>query len=90
MLWTQKLSDNKLRDIMDKVEDLLITGVTGDEELRNLAETWYDNSVGMERFMALSIDVWKEAAFRWINNMYMLPLSRGKRYGVYRKRIRTD
>ncbi len=67
MLWTQKLSDDKLRDIMDKVEDLQITGVTGDEELQNLAETWYDNSVGMERLMALSIDVWKEAAFRWRN-----------------------
>lgn len=67
MLWTQKLSDEKLRDILDKVDDLQITGVTGDEELRNLAETWYDNSVGIERLTALSIDVWKEAAFRWRN-----------------------
>lgn len=32
---------------------------------QKLSDTWYDNSVGMERFMALSIDVWKEAAFRW-------------------------
>lgn len=39
MLWTQKLSDDKLRSIMDKVEDLQITGVTGDEELQSLAET---------------------------------------------------
>ena len=67
MLWTQKLSDDKLRDILDKVDDLQITGVTGDEELRNLAETWYDNSIGMEQLMALSIDVWKEAAYRWRN-----------------------
>lgn len=67
MLWTQKLSNDKLKDILDKVDDLQITGVNVDEELRNLAETWYDNSVGMERFMALSIDVWKEAAFRWRN-----------------------
>ena len=67
MLWTQKLSDDKLKDILDKVDDLQITGVTGDDELQNLADTWYDNSVGMERFMALSIDVWKEAAFRWRN-----------------------
>lgn len=65
MLWTQKLSDDKLKEILDKVDDLQISGTTGDEELQNLAETWYDNSVGMERFMALSIDVWKEAAFRW-------------------------
>ena len=67
MLWTQKLSDDKLKDILDKVDDLQITGVTGDDELQNLADTWYDISVGMERFMALSIDVWKEAAFRWRN-----------------------
>ena len=65
MLWTQKLSDEKLKDIMDKVEDLQIKGATNDEELCNLSETWYDNSVGMERLMVLSIDVWKEAAFRW-------------------------
>lgn len=65
MLWTQKLSDQKLKKILDKVDDFQITGVNRDEELQNLAETWYDNSVGMEWFMALSIDVWKEAAFRW-------------------------
>ena len=65
MLWTQKLSDDKLKEILDKVDDLQMAGATGDEELQNLVETWYDNSVGMERFIALSIDVWKEAAFRW-------------------------
>lgn len=67
LLWTQKLSDDKLKKLLDKVDDLQIIGATEDDELRNLAETWYDNSVGMERFMALSIDVWKEAAFRWRN-----------------------
>lgn len=66
-LWVQKLSDNKLKEILGKVDELQITGVTGDEELRSLAETWYDNFVGMERFMSLSIDIWKEAAFRWMN-----------------------
>lgn len=30
VLWTQKLSDDKLRDIMGKVEDLQITGATED------------------------------------------------------------
>lgn len=66
-LWVQKLSDNKLKEILSKIDELQNTGATGDEELRSLAETWYDNSVGTERFMALSIDVWKEAAFRWAN-----------------------
>lgn len=63
-LWVQKLSDNKLLEILGKVDELQNTGVTGDEELRSLAETWYYNSVGMEQFMALSTDIWKEAAFR--------------------------
>lgn len=66
-LWTQKLSDDKLKKLLDKVDSLQIVGATDDEELQNLAETWYDNSVCMERFIALSIDVWKEAAFRWKN-----------------------
>lgn len=68
LLWVQKLSNNKLREILSKIDELQNTGVTGDEELRSLAETWYDNSVGMERFTVLSIDVWKEAACRWANN----------------------
>lgn len=66
-LWKQKLSDDKLKKLLDKVDSLQIVGSTDDEELQNLAETWYDNSVGMERFIALSIDAWKEAAFRWKN-----------------------
>lgn len=58
-----KLLDNKLREILGKIDELQNTEITRDEELRNLAETQYDNSVGSEQFMALSIDVWKEAAF---------------------------
>ena len=30
MLWTQKLSDDKLKDILYKVDDLQNTGVTED------------------------------------------------------------
>ena len=67
LLWLEKLSDKELKDILLKVRDLQITGVTSDEELRNIADTWYDNKVGIERFTCLSIDIWKEAAFRWLN-----------------------
>lgn len=68
-LWVQKLTDKKLKELLEKIDDLQNTGVTGDEELRSLAETWYDNRVGIERFTALSIDVWKEAALRFYNKV---------------------
>ena len=63
-LWVQKLTDKKLIELLEKIDDLHNTGVTDDEELISLSKTWYDNRVGMERFLSLSIDVWKEAAFR--------------------------
>lgn len=64
-LWVQKLTDKKLKELLEKIDDLQNTGVTGDEELRSLSEIWYDNRVGVERFTVLSIDVWKEAALRF-------------------------
>lgn len=64
-LWVQKLTDKKLKELLEKIDDLQNTGVTSDEELRSLSETWYDNRVGVERFTALSIDIWKEAALRF-------------------------
>lgn len=64
-LWVQKLTDKKLKELLEKIDDLQNIGATGDEELRSLSETWYDNRVGIERFTALSIDVWKEAALRF-------------------------
>lgn len=64
-LWVQKLTDQKLKELLEKIDDLQNTGSTGDEELRSLSETWYDNRVGVDRFIALSIDVWKEAALRF-------------------------
>lgn len=61
----EKLTDKKLKELLEKIDNLQNTGVTDDEELINLSDTWYDNNVGMERFMSLSIDVWKEAALRF-------------------------
>lgn len=59
------LSDEKLKEIMLKVEKIQATGSTDDEELLCFIDAWYDNSAIIERFMALSIDIWKEAAYRW-------------------------
>lgn len=64
-LWVQKLTDKKLKELLEKIDNLRNTGVTDDEELINLSDTWYDNKVGIDRFMLLSIDVWKEAALRF-------------------------
>ena len=64
-LWIQKLNNEKLSELLNKIDDLQLKGSTSDEELISLSETWYDNNVGMERFTRLSIDAWKEAAYRF-------------------------
>lgn len=64
-LWVQKLTDKRLKALLEKLDELQNTGVADDEELICLSKTWYDNRVGMERFLSLSIDVWKEASFRF-------------------------
>lgn len=66
-LWLQKLNDEKLSELLSKIDDLQLKGSTSDEELISLSDAWYDNNVGMERFTRLSIDVWKEAAYRFAN-----------------------
>ena len=70
-LWTQKLSDDQLKRFLDKIDKLQITEKTEDEELISIANTWYNNVVAVERFRMLSYDVWKEAAFRWRNKLYI-------------------
>lgn len=67
-LWTQKLSDEALKDYIKKTEFLEETGNTKDEEILVLSNTWYDHPVHAKRLILLSIDLWKEAAFRWAVN----------------------
>jgi hypothetical protein len=64
-LWTQKLSDEKLRIYIKKVEFMEEIGTIEDKEILSLADTWYDTCMKTEQLMRLSIDLWKEAAFRW-------------------------
>ena len=64
-LWTQKLSDEKLRIYIKKVEFLEEIGTIEDKEILSLADTCYDTCMKTEQLMRLSIDLWKEAAFRW-------------------------
>ncbi|MFA5409830.1 MAG: hypothetical protein WC343_13745 [Bacilli bacterium] len=65
-LFLEKLSDQKLKELINLLEELDIKGATDSELLRNYADTWYDNKVGIERFACLQIDVYKEATYRWI------------------------
>lgn len=64
-LWTRKLSDEKLHKYLDEINNFELHGGTDSELLLNTSEAYYSNSVGMERLLLLSIDVYKEAAFRW-------------------------
>ena len=54
-----------LRIYIKKVEFLEEIGTIEDKEILSLADTWYDTCMKTEQLMRLSIDLWKEAAFRW-------------------------
>ena len=66
-LWVQKLSDKQLKEMLVYVDDMERVGGTQEEKVLNIIETWYDQKVGLEKLLAFSIDVWKEAAIRWKN-----------------------
>jgi hypothetical protein len=65
-LFLQKLSDEKLKEVIGLLETLEINGSTDSELLHHYANTWYDNKVGIERLLCLQNDVYKEAAYRWL------------------------
>ena len=67
-LWVQKLSDKQLKEVLEYARDSEAYGVVHSEKVRSIIDTWYSHKVGLERVMAFSVDVWKEAAFRWMNN----------------------
>ena len=67
-LWVQKLSNEQLKEMLEYARDIEASGVIYSEMARRIINTWYSHKVGMERAMAFSVDVWKEAAFRWMNN----------------------
>jgi hypothetical protein len=58
-----------LEELIDLLEDMEIKGSTDSEVLRNYADTWYENKIGIERLAALQIDTYHEATYRWIDNM---------------------
>ena len=67
-LWTQKLSDEQLKEMLEYVCDSEASGIVHSEKAWNIINTYYGHKVGLERVMAFSIDIWKEAASRWQRN----------------------
>lgn len=65
-LWVQKLSDEKLKQLIEDLYALEATGRTDREYLRQIADTWYSSNTGIERLMLMANDCYKEAAFRWM------------------------
>ena len=64
-LWTEKLSNDKLLEFLDALNEFELRGSTENDLLLDTAETWYLSSVGIERINKLASDVYKEAARRW-------------------------
>lgn len=59
-VWVCKLSDDKLKQYLDALNEFELKGNTGNELLLSTAETWYDGSI-----QSLANDIYKEAAVRW-------------------------
>lgn len=64
-LWTRKLSEEKLHKYLNELNEFELRGTTNSELLLDTAETWYSNKVGIEGLLQLSVDIYKEATYRW-------------------------
>jgi|GEM_PF-4534106 len=65
-LWVQKLSNAQLKEMISYADDIEITGKVRFNEVKNILIAWYYQRTGMERAIAFCVDVYKEAAFRWM------------------------
>lgn len=68
-LFLEKMRDVDLRKLIGEINDFERTGSTNSENILRCADTWYSNTVGIERLMRLTIDVYKEAADRWLRQI---------------------
>lgn len=64
-LFLEKMSDDKLKEVFEKIEDAQINCGTDDEEIIFLADTYYSNKTGIERLLFLAMDIYRECAIRW-------------------------
>lgn len=81
-LFLEKMSDNKLKEIFDKIEDAQINGDTNDDEIIFLSDTYYSNKTGIERLLFLAMDIYRECAIRWRINEQIL-----KELGIELKKL---
>lgn len=65
-LFLEKMCDTDLRKLISEINDFERVGTTASELIWRYADTWYTNSVGLERLMCLTIDAYREAADRWL------------------------
>lgn len=63
--WSLMLSDKDLEKYVMLTQAFERTGIIPDE-VREILNNSYDQFSYIERGLAFCIDVWKEAAFRWI------------------------
>ena len=64
-LFLEKMSDDKLKQIFEKVEEAQINCGTNDEEVIYLSDIYHSNKPGIERLLFLAMDVYRECAIRW-------------------------
>ena len=64
-LFLEKMSDDKLLELLSLIDDYEIKGYCDNEEVCNYLYTWYDNKVGLERLLCLQFDAFREASLRW-------------------------
>ena len=69
-LWTCKLSNDKLKQYLDALNEFELKGNTDNELLLHTAETWYSNTVQINNIASLANDIYKEAAVRWYESHF--------------------
>lgn len=65
-LWAEKLSDEKLMMILEKIYEMEITGSTDDQDLINYADSYYKAPTRILRLLGVAADARKEAAIRFV------------------------
>lgn len=64
-LFLEKMSDDKLLELLFMIDDYEIKGYSENEDVCNYIATWYDNEVMLERLLCLQFDALREASIRW-------------------------
>lgn len=68
-LFLEKLSDSNLKKLIERLEEVEITGTTNNETVMHYANTWYNCCAADDRIQCLQGDVYREATCRWMDKM---------------------